>query len=231
MQKRLVRKLDLEEAISKIAPHPMPKAYLEQYTIPSEVAAEILYIATYTYNDIADKTIIDLGCGTGRLAIGSALLEAKEAFGVDVDRVAIKTARKNAEKMKIKQRTHWILADVEMIKGSFETVLQNPPFGVQKRGADRKFLEKSLALGRRIYSLHKSGKTNRELIKRLGKPGTRSIPVQPSPFFKKIVEKHGGKIIAVYAMLMTIPHMFKFHRKRKHQFVVSLHVMEGAQRN
>jgi len=69
----LVRKLDLEKAISKIKPHPTPKAYLEQYTLPSETAAEILYIAAYTYNDIIDKTIADLGCGTGRLAIGSAL--------------------------------------------------------------------------------------------------------------------------------------------------------------
>jgi len=82
MQKRLVRKLDLEIALSKIEPHPSPKAYLEQYTIPPEVAAELLYIAAYTYDDIIDKTIADLGCGTGRLAIGSALLGAKETIGV-----------------------------------------------------------------------------------------------------------------------------------------------------
>lgn len=228
MQKRLVRKLDLEKAISKIEPHPTPKAYLEQYTIPSETATEILYIATYTYNDIIGKTIADLGCGTGRLAIGSALIGAKETFGVDIDRVAIKAAHKNAEKMNVKERTHWIMADVDAIQSSFDTVLQNPPFGVQRRGADRKFLEKSLALGHRIYSLHKSGKSNRDFVKRLRRRGTRFIPVLPSPFLKRFIEKHGGRIKAVYAMLMTIPHMFDFHRERKHEFIVDLYIIERS---
>ena len=99
MQKKMVRKLDLEKALLAIAPHPTPKAYLEQYTIPPEVAAEILYTATYIYDDIIDKTIIDLGCGTGRLAIGAVLLGAKEAVGVDLDKVAVEIALKNAEKL------------------------------------------------------------------------------------------------------------------------------------
>jgi putative methylase len=222
----LVRKLDLEKAISKIKPHPTPKAYLEQYTLPSETAAEILYIAAYTYNDIIDKTIADLGCGTGRLAIGSALIGARETFGVDIDRVAINAAHKNAEKMNVKEKTHWVLADVDAIQGSFDTVLQNPPFGVQRRGADRRFLEKSLALGHRIYSLHKSGKTNQDFIKKLRRRGTRFIPVPPSPFLKRFIEKHGGRINAVYAMLMTVPHMFEFHWKRKHEFTVDLYIIE-----
>jgi putative methylase len=226
MQKRLVRKLDLEKAILKIKPHPTPKAYLEQYTIPSETAAEILYIAAYTYNDIIDKTIADLGCGTGRLAIGSALTGARETFGVDIDRVAINAAHKNAEKMNVKEKTHWVLADVDTIQGSFDTVLQNPPFGVQRRGADRRFLEKSLALGHRIYSLHKSGKTNQDFIKKLRRRGTRFIPVPPSPFLKRFIEKRGGRIKAVYVMLMTVPHMFEFHWKRKHEFTVDLYIIE-----
>jgi len=208
MQKRLVRKLDLEKAISKIEPHPMPKAYLEQYTISSRVAAEILFIATYVYNDIIDKTVVDLGCGTGRLAIGAALLGAKETFGVDVDKMAVDLARKNAEKMDVKQKTHWIIADVGVMQGTFDTVLQNPPFGVQRRGADRKFIKKSLELGRRIYSLHKGGENNREFIKRF-------------------IEKHGGKVTGIFPMKMDIPRLFEFHTKRKRSVQVDLYQIEG----
>lgn len=227
MQKRLVRKLDLEKAISEIHPHPMPKAYLEQYTIPSDVAAEILYIAAYIHDDIINKTVVDLGCGTGRLAIGAALLGAREATGVDIDRAAVTVAHKNAEKMGVREKTHWIVADIDAVQGFFHGVLQNPPFGVQRREADRKFIKKSIELGHRIYSLHRSGKRNQEFIKRLKGRGTRFIPTQPTPFLKRFIEKHGGRIKAIYAMLMTIPHMFDFHRKRKHRFVVDLYVIEG----
>jgi len=43
---------------------------------------------------------------------------------------------------------------------------------------------------------------------------------------KKFIDKHGGRIKAVYAMLMMIPHMSEFHRKRKHRFVADLYVVE-----
>jgi putative methylase len=208
MQKRLVRKLDLEKAISEIEVHPMPKAYLEQYTTPSRVAVEFLFVATYIYNDIIDKRIMDLGCGTGRLAIGAALLGAREAFGVDVDKIAVNVARKNAEKKKVKQNTHWIVADIDVIQGTFDTVLQNPPFGVQRRGADRKFIKRSLELGRRIYSLHKSGGRNREFIKRF-------------------IERHGGKVTGIFPMKMDIPKMFDFHTTKNRCVKVDLYRIEG----
>ncbi|NIR87934.1 methyltransferase [Candidatus Bathyarchaeota archaeon] len=208
MQKRLVRKLDLEKALSEIKPHQKPRAYLEQYTIPPEAAAEILYIAAYTYDDIVDKAIVDLGCGTGRLAIGAVLVGAKEVLGVDIDPVAVKMAHNNAEKMGVKEKTQWILADIDVVNGSFDTVLQNPPFGVQRKGADRKFLEKSLELGRRVYSLHKSGKSNRQFIKRF-------------------IDQRGGKVTGVFPMEIEIPRLFKFHTKRKHSVKTDLYRIEG----
>jgi putative methylase len=226
MQNRLVRKLDLEIALSKIKPHSSPKAYLEQYTISPEVAAELLYIATYTYDDIIDKTIVDLGCGTGRLAIGSCLMGAKETIGVDIDKIATKTALKNAEKLNVKGRIQWVTADITAIHGSFDTVLQNPPFGVRKRKADRKFLEKALEIGRRIYSLHKSSQKNRKLARKLKTSNTRFTTPSSSSFLKSFIEKHGGQIKAVYTLPMTIPHMFEFHRKRRHQFLVDLYIIE-----
>ena len=58
----------------------------------------MLYIAAYTHGDIVDKSVLDLGCGTGRLGLGAAFLGAKEVVGIDIDPVAIKTARENAEK-------------------------------------------------------------------------------------------------------------------------------------
>ena len=207
-QKRLVRKRDLERALSQIEANPMPNAYLEQYTTPSTVAAEALYLAAYVYDDIIDKTVVELGCGTARLAIGAALLDAKEVFGVDVDRAAVRVAQKNAETMGVKEKTHWIVADINVVTGAFDTVLQNPPFGVQRKRADRLFIAKSLELSSVIYSFHKGGDSNREFIKRF-------------------IEEHGGKVTNIFPVMMEIPRMFKFHTKKKKSIQVDLYRIEG----
>lgn len=207
-QKRLVRKRDLERTLSEIEPNPSPKVYLEQYTTPSNVAADVLYLAAYVNDDIIDKTVLELGCGTGRLAIGAALLGAKEVYGVDLDLDAVSVAKKNAEALGVKEKTHWIVGDIDDIEGTFDTILQNPPFGVQKRRADRRFITKSLALSNRIYSFHKSGNSNRVFIKRF-------------------IEEHGGKTNTIFPMIMEIPRMFKFHTKKKQSIAVDLYIIEG----
>ena len=207
-QKRLVRKRDLERVLSEIEPHSLPKAHLEQYTTPSNVAAETLYLAAYVNDDIIDKTVVDLGCGTGRFSIGAALLGAKEVFGVDVDRDAVRAAQKNAETLGVKEKTHWIVADIDAINGTFDTTLQNPPFGVQRRRADRRFIAKSLDLSDTVYSFHKGGDSNRIFIKRF-------------------IEEHGGKVTTIFPLEMKIPRMFKFHTKTKRSIQVDLYRIEG----
>jgi putative methylase len=104
--------------------------------------------------------------------------------------------------------------------------LQNPPFGVQRRKADRKFLEKALESGKVVYSLHKCPEKDKAFIKKLKASKNSIAPVPPSFFLERFIEKHGGKIKAVYAVIMTIPHMFRFHTKRKHEFVADLYVIE-----
>jgi putative methylase len=225
MQKRLARKLDLEILLSNIKPHPTPNPNLEQYTISSSVAAQMLYIAAYTYGDIVDKTVLDLGCGTGRLALGAAFLGAREVVGVDIDRTAVKVACENSANTGLKDKVQWVTADIDAVCGEFDTALQNPPFGVQKRGADRKFLEKALDSGKAVYSLHKNTQDNTALTRK-PKSHRDDVPkVSASPFFRRFIEKRGGCIKAVYPMVMTIPYMFSFHTKRRHEFTVDLYVL------
>ena len=79
-QKRLIRKLDLERFIATVKVNPAPKVNLEQYTTSEQIAATMLYIAAYTNNDIIGKSILDLGCGTGRLGLGAAFLGVTKCF-------------------------------------------------------------------------------------------------------------------------------------------------------
>jgi len=200
----MLQKHRLEIILSELKPHPSPKAYLEQYTIPSEVASEILYLAAYMYRDIVGKTVFDLGCGTGRLGIGAAILEAKEIVGVDVDALAVEVAKKNAEMAGVHNVSAWIVGDIDAICGSCDTVIQNPPFGVRQRTADRRFIKKALELSEVAYSIHKGGATNREFIKRF-------------------VERCGGSVAGIFQMKLVIPPMFAFHRKTKYSVDVDLY--------
>jgi putative methylase len=225
LQKRLARKLDLEMLLSRVNPHPTPSPSLEQYTISADTAATMLYIAAYANNEIVDRTVLDLGCGTGRLALGAAFLGAKQVTGIDIDRTAIKTAIKSAIETGLTEKTQWIIGDIEALSGRFDTVLQNPPFGIQKRGADRRFLKEALMVGKTVYSLHKSLHDSETLVKRLKTTGDGVLQISPSPFVERYIEKCGGYVKTVYSLVMTIPYMFSFHKKKKHEFVVDLYVI------
>jgi len=208
-QKRLVRRIELERWLQSVEPHPSPKAFLEQYTIPADVASEMLFLAAYVHDEVMGKTVADLGCGTGRLAIGAVLLGSAEVVGIDIDRIAVEVAKDNAAKIELKGKISWVTGDIDVLHGNFDTVLQNPPFGVQRRRADRKFLLKALDLAPRIYSLHKGGE------------GTRA-------FIKKFIEGHGGKVTDIFQMKLNIPRMFKFHTQRKHEVEVDLYRIDSC---
>jgi len=184
-------------------PHPSPRIRLEQYTTPAAIAADILFLAAFVYQDIVGKTVVDLGAGTGRLAIGAATLGAHQVTAIDVDPGAIEVARENAETAMAD--IDWIVGDLEAIHGEFDTVIMNPPFGTKQRHLDKVFLGKAIQLGGVVYSLHKSA--TREHISRY-------------------LRQHGCKVRAIHEYTLDIPMMFEHHRKRKHPVKVDCYRVE-----
>jgi len=197
----------LEEALRRIRPHPHPDPELEQYTTPPKVAAELLFTARYIYDDIKDRLVADLGCGTGRLGIGALMLGAEAVVGVDIDSTAISTARENAVEADVSDRLHLLIGDVAPLRAVFDTVIMNPPFGTRRRHADIEFLDEALRIARAVYSIHKS--STREFIKRH-------------------IRRRGGRISALLKMDMEIPHMFRFHRKPRRLVEIDLYRIERA---
>ena len=153
--KKIRKKKQLEMAIQSIPPHPNPKVELEQYSTPAIIAADLLWNA-YSLGDIENSEIIDLGCGTGILSIGSLLLGAKKVTGVDIDEESLAIARLNSENLNI-EFVCCDISDFNCFDGC-DVVIQNPPFGSQKkseRGADLKFIDKAKECSPRvIYSFH-----------------------------------------------------------------------------
>ncbi|NLE06235.1 MAG: methyltransferase domain-containing protein [Crenarchaeota archaeon] len=225
-QRRIIRKIDLERFLSKINPHPSPSAKLEQYTTPESVAATILHLATYTYDDVQNKKIVDLGCGTGRLSLAAAFLGATSVVGIDIDKLAIENAIKNSQSTNLTGFVDWIIGDIEAISGTFDTVIQNPPFGVQKHAADRRFLKKALQVANTVYSIHNHPLDDKQLAKKISSSNGQLLQVLPSFFLKRLIEENGGYIEAVYALPFSIPHMFEFHTKAKHEVIIDLYVIK-----
>lgn len=51
----------------------------------------------YLSDEAADKKVLDVGCGSGILSIGAALLGCKDVLGVEIDVDAVQVARENVE--------------------------------------------------------------------------------------------------------------------------------------
>ncbi|MDF1557438.1 MAG: METTL5 family protein [ANME-2 cluster archaeon] len=160
-----MKKKQLEIMLEGVAGFPAPSAPLEQYTTPATIAAEMLYLA-FMRGDLHNGVVYDMGCGTGILAIGAALLGVEEVMGFDVDESAILTARHNAQKLKVD--VEFVCSPIEDVSGRASTVVMNPPFGAQVKGSDRPFLVKALELADVVYTIHNSG--SYEFIKKFISP-------------------------------------------------------------
>ncbi|MGB9937927.1 MAG: METTL5 family protein [Methanobacterium sp.] len=193
-KRKITKKRHLEMIIQNIKSHKSPKVHLEQYSTPAKVAADVLWNA-YALGDIENKSIIDLGCGTGIFSIGAALLGAKEVIGLDIDHDAVEFARTQASEMGIEDVVQFIEEDVSNFKGNSNTVIQNPPFGAQKAGvknADRIFMQKAMETAQVVYSFH---------IK------------ETEEFVEKYFASLGGYLTHKFYYSFNIPKIYNFHQK------------------
>ena len=164
-----------------------PKPELEQYSTPVDIVAEMIKLAN-AQGDLSGN-VVDLGCGTGRLAIGASLLGA-EVTGYEIDDDALELAKNYSKKNDLE--IEWINLAIENINKKYDTVLMNPPFGSQRPGADRAFLKKSLEIGTKIWTIHMA---------------------ETKDFVKEFVEKNNGEILSAYEFDFPIKNSMPFHTK------------------
>ncbi|MCE5297191.1 MAG: METTL5 family protein [Euryarchaeota archaeon] len=193
-----MKRKELEMTLQRVKAFDMPRADLEQYPTPATIASEMVFLA-FANGDIEGKTVLDLGCGTGILCIGAALLGASRTIGVELDGNAIKTAKENADMLGVE--IEFLKGDVSSFEGKVDTVVQNPPFGSQNRNADRPFLEKAMSSADVVYSLHMS---------------------ETLDFLARYASERGFAVEFQKRFKFDIPHTFAFHRKSSRSFDVSL---------
>ena len=74
--------------LSGLPDHPNPKSELEQVRTPGTIAAMLLEHG-WACDDIEDRFLADLGCGTGVLSLGAAIMGAEFVVGYDIDRASV----------------------------------------------------------------------------------------------------------------------------------------------
>lgn len=189
---------EIKILLSKIKPFYLPKIKLEQYITPSELSAIMIHNISTVYNDIENKTILDLCGGTGMLGINSMLYGPESVTYLDIDIDALEICKENCEIADVKMEL--IQADLRSFEfdREFDVCLLNPPFGMQAKGLDIDAINFALKYAKIVYVLH-SNKTRDFYLKK----------------FKNI------KLIA--EMKYDLPSTYKFHKKKNISINVDLY--------
>ncbi|MEM2924502.1 MAG: METTL5 family protein [Methanocellales archaeon] len=195
-----MKQKQLEILLERVKGFPDAKVEMEQYFTPASIAAELLHFA-YMQGDLKG-VVYDLGCGTGILAIGAKLLGAEKVIGIDSDINALRIARENAKQLDVE--VEFIACDVSHVRGSADTVVMNPPFGAQKKGSDRPFLNKALEIAKVVYSIHNAGSKQ---------------------FIEEFIQGK-ARITHFKRMLFPLKRTFKFHKRDIERIEVELYRLE-----
>ena len=186
-----------DKVVQKSPDFKNPKPELEQYSTPVDITWEIIKHAN-SLGHLSGK-VVDLGCGTGRLAIGAASLGA-DITGYEIDEEAVEQARNYSKKHKLS--ITWRNKAIENIEEKYDTAIMNPPFGSQRPGADRIFLKKALEISDHIWSIHMA---------------------ETKKFVEKFVELNSGKVISSYEFNFPLTKTMPFHTKENNNHKANLY--------
>lgn len=203
----MISKSSLAIELSRLDVFDNPKTIEEQYPTDSEIAAEVLW-HTFMKGWIKEKRIADFGAGTGILGIGALILGAKKCFFVEKDKDVVKILKRNIEIMRLNDRSSLIESDIKDFNERVELVIENPPFGTRKKGADVSFLEKAFSVSNRVISFHKS--STRDYIIAFGR-------------------RFGFESIDEINFLIPLKNTMRFHKKRIVQIGVSCFFFESRE--
>ncbi len=164
------------------------------------------------FNDIDNRVILDLGAGTGRISIACAFLNASKVLSVDIDPDALEILERNIKALDLDTIIVPICSDVKDLKiehlklpkTSKITTIMNPPFGVQKRAADRIFLEKAFNYSDHVYSIHLTGEKTKT-------------------FLDTFARKNGWQIDYIWPFNMVLENTYNFHSQKTKKIDVSVY--------
>ncbi len=196
----------LERRLSTLQGFTEPRVDLEQYPTPPAIAAHLLHLADL-HGDL-QGVVIDLGAGTGMLALGASIRGADRVVGIERDSRAIDDARENTRRLAADLGDDTELGRVSWVRGDAHdpplclldatrrdvTVVMNPPFGAQdgRVHADREFLETASRVAGVSYSIHNGGSR---------------------AFVESFAADYGGSVTHAFSVELDLDRQFDFHER------------------
>ncbi|MFC5969762.1 METTL5 family protein [Halomarina salina] len=208
----------LERHLQRLDGFADPRVEFEQYPTPADLAAHLVHLAALQ-GDL-DRPVVDLGSGTGVLALGACLAGARTVVGVERDAAALDTARANAARLDLPhdRLPDWVRGDATRLplcvdgatrpdgttrsddttqsdgtaQADGVTVLSNPPFGAQRGNehADRAFLASAAEVATVSYSIHND---------------------DSRAFVESFAADRGGEVTHAFAAEFDVDRQFAFH--------------------
>ena len=146
----------LESLMQSIDEFKSPKVVYEQYATSVHISSRMIFTINTSFDDFNGKCVADLGCGSGRLTIGSALMGAQYVLAIDCDLDAIQQMNDNFTEFEsdITSRIDSICADItdeefwKPFHKRFDCCLLNPPFGTKRnKGFIKSFIRSDINFG------------------------------------------------------------------------------------
>lgn len=205
-----LKKSELVNIIQDLIPFQNPKIDLEQYPTDPVATVDFFYYIAFEQRELVNHVMIDFGCGSGNLSIAGALFGAKHVLAIDIDPDALRVCEQNISTLNLHDKISLLNLDLTEDEARIKILqylndlhfqnkkilgVSNPPFGVQHRGIDVKFISLALACVDVLYSIHLQSDKNRYYLE-------RKIP------------QLGGEVTNLASLQMMIQNTYQHHRKK-----------------
>lgn len=98
---------------------------------PAHVTTRLcLELLEHTRQSHPCRSLLDVGCGSGILALAGAWLGVPVTVGLDIDPRAVRISRENARSNRLDQQSHWFTGTLCALRRRFDCVVANLPYEV-----------------------------------------------------------------------------------------------------
>lgn len=226
----------LERRLESVADFSEPRADLEQYLTTPTIAAHIAHLVAM-YDDVDRATVVDLGTGTGMLALAVGQYGPERVIGLEIDRTALQTARANEQRLRVAQEAdgekrpqtnadrtqpdyEWVQADVRTLPLCLESSRWDQAKSTRENSASSAIATDThrapvIAVSNPPFGAQRSNRhADRPFLEKACVLGDVSYTIHNAGsqgFVESFATDHGGTVTHAFQATLEVGHRFEFH--------------------